>query len=78
MKEYSCGMGHEIYRIQIFESEYGENWEFRRIAEIAYTDFTTVVFALELEVKNSTKTLIRGHQKEVQVSGKQKFTLYYQ
>jgi len=47
-KEYAEGMGHEIYRMHISSEDYPSSISFRKIAEIAYSEYSAVVFALEI------------------------------
>ena len=47
-KEYAEGMGHEIYRMQINAEDYPSIISFKKIAEIAYSEYGAVVFALEI------------------------------
>ena len=47
-KEYAEGMGHEIYRMLITSEDYPNNISFKKIAEIAYSEYSAVVFALEI------------------------------
>lgn len=47
-KEYAEGMGHEIYRMPISSEDYPNNITFKKIAEIAYSEYSAVVFALEI------------------------------
>jgi len=51
LKEYANGMGHEIYRVQIQENEFysPRPLTFKKIAEICYTEYSAVIFALEIE-----------------------------
>lgn len=53
MKEYATGMGHEIYRVLIQENEFFSPTPltFRKIAEISFTEYAAVIFALEIEIK---------------------------
>ena len=47
-QEYQTGMGHEIYRMKISHDDYGKDVTFAKIAEIAYSEYSAVVFALEI------------------------------
>ena len=47
-EQYSEGMGHEIYRMQISSEDYPDKVSFKKISEISYTKFGAVVFALEI------------------------------
>lgn len=55
LEEYSEGMGHEIYRVQL--STKMENRHFSDIARTVYNKTKAVVFALE--VRCNGKTIIR-------------------
>lgn len=55
LKEYSEGMGHEIYRIQL--SEKMENKYFSDIARLVYKKTKAIVFAIE--VRCNGRTVIR-------------------
>lgn len=60
LKEYARGMGHEIYRVQISENDFtSSDLTFKKISEICFAEFCAVIFALEIEVKNTTKSIIR-------------------
>ena len=59
-QEYAEGMGHEIYRMVISYDDYGRDISFCKIAEVAYSEFNAVVFALEIQSKQNPKqTCIR-------------------
>lgn len=49
--EYACGMGMEIYAVQISNLDYPENITFKKIAEIAYSGYGAIVFGLEIQSK---------------------------
>jgi acetyl-CoA C-acetyltransferase/potassium large conductance calcium-activated channel subfamily M alpha protein 1 len=49
--EYAEGLGHEIYRMQISQDDYGDSMGFKKIAEIAFSEFSGVVFGLEVQSK---------------------------
>jgi Calcium-activated BK potassium channel alpha subunit len=61
--EYVQGMGHEVYRIGISETDYQDSKDeklmFKKVAEIAYQEYNAVVFALEIELKTVSKSIIR-------------------
>ena len=58
--EYAEGMGHEIYRMQISQEDYSDNIAFKKISEIAYAEFSAIVFALEIQSRVMTsKSIIR-------------------
>ena len=59
LKEYAQGMGHEVYRISISETEYQGKLTFNRIAQISFEEYSAVVFALEIELKNQPKSVVR-------------------
>ena len=46
--DYAEGMGHEIYRMQISLEEYPEYCTFQQISDIAYSEYSAVVFGLEI------------------------------
>lgn len=50
-REYSLGMGHEIYRVKIEELDYQSSLTFRDVAEIGHSCFGAIVFALEVQAK---------------------------
>lgn len=52
--EYAEGMGMEIYAVPISQFEYPDNISFSKIAEIAYQEYSTIVFALEIQSKNNS------------------------
>lgn len=54
-------MGHEVYRVIISENDFQGPLTFKKIADIGFTEFSAVIFALEIEVKNfqGTKSIIR-------------------
>jgi len=47
-KEYAEGMGMEIYAVPISQVDYPDNISFNKIAEIAYSEFGAIVFAIEI------------------------------
>ena len=61
LKEYSQGMGHEIYRKQITENDFQNHMTFGQIASIAHSCFDAIVFAMEIEAKNypNARSVIR-------------------
>lgn len=61
LKEYASGMGHEIYRVLIQENEFWSphSLTFKKIAEICFTEYSAVIFALEIEIKGQTKSVVR-------------------
>mmetsp|Transcript_35561 Transcript_35561/g.34593 ORF Transcript_35561/g.34593 Transcript_35561/m.34593 type:complete len:466 (+) Transcript_35561:403-1800(+) len=63
LKEYATGMGHEVYRVQISEVDFQdsptEKLTFQRVAEIAFQEYNAIAFALEIEIKNQQKSIIR-------------------
>lgn len=66
--EYSEGMGHEIYRVEILREDYGIDPDvetknntpppnfitFNKTADIGYSEFGVIVFALEIQSKENT------------------------
>ena len=52
-------MGHEIYRVNIQENEYQGQLSFKKVALLSFIEFEAVVFALEIETKNQSKSIIR-------------------
>jgi hypothetical protein len=59
-EEYAEGMGHEIYRMTISQEDYQNNITFNKIAEVAYSEYSAVVFALEIQSRmDMTKSIIR-------------------
>ena len=61
LKEYASGIGHEIYRVQINEADFFSTHplSFKKIADISFTEFNAVIFALEIEIKNKNKSIVR-------------------
>jgi hypothetical protein len=61
LKEYATGMGHEIYRVLIQDNEFYSPTAltFKKIAEICFTEYSAVIFALEIEIKGQTRSIIR-------------------
>lgn len=61
LQEYSAGMGHEIYRVAISEEDFVSPYplSFKKLADICFTEFKAVVFALEIEIKNTNKSIER-------------------
>lgn len=52
LKEYTEGMGHEIYRVKIEQERYLDHLTFQQVATICHEQFRAVVFAMEIEPKN--------------------------
>jgi acetyl-CoA C-acetyltransferase/potassium large conductance calcium-activated channel subfamily M alpha protein 1 len=46
--DYAMGMCNEIYRTEIFETNFEDNFKFKDIAEIAHSQWGAIVFALEI------------------------------
>ena len=47
--EYAEGMGHEIYRMLISQEDFPEIYTtFKKIADVSYSEFSAIVFALEI------------------------------
>ena len=64
IKEYTEGMGHEVYRVMIREQDFNQSSEpltFKKVSDLGFTEFSAIIFALEIEVKNfqGTKSIIR-------------------
>lgn len=63
LNEYANGMGHEIYRMQIFEEKFTgaspNKVTFMNIADCAFFEFQSLIFALEIELKESGKSIVR-------------------
>ena len=47
-KEYTEGMGHEVYRLEITRSVFPDRVSFKKIAEVGYSEYDSIVFALEI------------------------------
>ena len=47
-EEYSEGLGHEIYRMEITEDDYKYRLDFTKIVEIAFFEENAIVFAIEV------------------------------
>ena len=59
-KEYTEGMGHEIYKLEITRAVFPDKVTFKKIAEVGFSEFHSVVFALEIQSLNdSKKSIIR-------------------
>lgn len=52
IKEYTSGMGHEIYRTDLSFKFQGK--KFSEVAAIVYNEFNGIVFGLELDIGNQT------------------------
>lgn len=50
--EYADGMEMEIYAVPISNQDYPENITFSKIAEVAYSEYSAIVFALEIRGGN--------------------------
>lgn len=63
LNEYANGMGHEIYRMEISEEKFlkanPKKVNFKNIADCAFFEFQSLIFALEIEVKESSKSIVR-------------------
>jgi len=55
--EYGEGMEMEIYAVPISNVDYPDNISFNKIADIAYSEFGAVVFALEIQSKNINSSI---------------------
>jgi hypothetical protein len=51
LRQYSTGKGHEIYRVEIDKKKYPDNLKFSLLAEISYSEYSAIVFALEIQSK---------------------------
>lgn len=47
-EEYSEGLGHEIYRMEITNEDYPDRIDFTKIVEIAFFEENAIVFAIEV------------------------------
>ncbi len=54
-------MGHEIYRVSIAENEFFTPFplSFKKLADICFTEFQAVVFALEIENKSKGTSIVK-------------------
>lgn len=60
LRQYITGKGHEIYRVEIDKKKYPDNLKFSQLAEISYTEYSAIVFALEIQSRISPeKSVIR-------------------
>ena len=50
LREYNIGKGHEIYRQKIDLSKYPDELTFSLLADISYTEYSAIVFALEIQL----------------------------
>eukprot|EP00347_Sterkiella_histriomuscorum_P022282 403331035 len=51
-KEYAEGMGHEVYRVILSEQDFQGPLTFKKVADLGFTEFSAIIFALEIEVKS--------------------------
>lgn len=60
-REYQNGKGNEIYRVQVDSERYSiTEISFCKLAEVSYSEFQAIVFALEIQSKsNLDKSVIR-------------------
>lgn len=59
-KEYTEGMGHEVYRLEITKAVFPDRVTFKKIAEVGFSEFHSIVFALEIQSQtDSKKSIIR-------------------
>ena len=72
LQEYTEGMGHEIYRVQLHEKFYEKT--FNQICLEIYLEHQAIVFALEIEKKN--QSLIRLNPSNFKVKNI-KSVIYY-
>ena len=47
-KEYTEGMGHEIYKLEVKQLVFPDKVAFKKIAEVGFSEFSSIVFALEI------------------------------
>jgi len=59
LQEYMRGMGHEIYRVQIYEQDFQGPFTFIAMANLIYEEHNAVAFALEIEQRGAQKSIIR-------------------
>ena len=60
LRQYITGKGHEIYRVEIDKKKYPDHLKFSQLAEISYTEYSAIVFALEIQSRiSSEKSVIR-------------------
>ena len=46
-------MGHEVYRVLISDNEFqGDDLTFMKVANLGFHEFSAIIFALEIEIKN--------------------------
>ena len=56
-EEYAEGLEMEIYAVQISNADYPDNITFNKIAEIAYSEYSAIVFALEIQSRNTNASI---------------------
>jgi hypothetical protein len=78
LKEYAAGIGHEIYRVQINEADFSSArpLSFKKIADISFAEFNAVIFALEIEIKNKNKSIVRLNPSHFVFSDWTRFNYY--
>ena len=78
LKEYAAGIGHEIYRVQINEADFStpHPLSFKKIADISFAEFNAVIFALEIEIKNKNKSIVRLNPSHFVFSDWTRFNYY--
>ena len=61
IKDYAEGYGHEVYRVLISEQDFQGPIAFKKIANIGFIEYSAVIFALEIEMKNysGSRSIIR-------------------
>ena len=72
-------MGHEIYRVLIQENEFSSipnHLTFKKVADICFTEYQAVIFALEIEVKGQTKSIVRLNPSLFEFSDWQSYNYY--
>ena len=76
--EYASGMGHEIYRTIIQENEFFSTspLSFKRVAEICFSEFQAVIFALEIEIKAIGKSVVKLNPSNFVFKDWNKFNYY--
>ena len=56
-EEYAEGLEMEIYAVQISNTDYPDNITFNKIADIAYSEYSAIVFALEIQSRNTNVSI---------------------
>lgn len=78
LNEYANGMGHEIYRMQISEGNFSSPLQltFRDIADLCFFEFQSLIFALEIELKETGKSLVRLNPAQFVIEDWERFNYY--